>query len=527
MSVFLLYAEQVHVRNLLERLERHHIPHGSKAPVSNESQGAIIVWGDEVSSILAQSDWVLNHPSNVKRCTNVERMAEQLNLHGIATAYTKYARNKDGDYSFHYRVPVFHLEALTLFSAQSNAAIRLRMPVTVTSLSEHEATHLRFMEPPNRRSAARDREPQSLRKLGRLTPIFVETGLERMGKRGASAVREAVKALYALGLDYGVVDVVFPASGEPEILSVIPYPELDDRLAELFAEAIGRFQREYITASQRQELPILGADPEFLIADNAGTIVHASRYLPKNGSAGCDVLTIRGVKRFPLAELRPTPTPDPRKLVRHIRQAMQLAADYILDDSLIWVAGAMPAKGFALGGHVHMSRIWLNTTLLRALDNYVALPLVLAEEARSVRRRPRYGFLGDFRRQKHGGFEYRTLPSWLVSPRLARGVLASTALVATHYKELTQRPLTHAAVQRQYYDGSKSELLPLVKSLWSDMERLPGYQAWADWLEPYKQSLFAMQAWDERRDIRPLWKISPFDGQVHDPTIHAIIGTEK
>jgi hypothetical protein len=492
MSVFLLYADAFQVQGLLERLDRLNIPHGSKAPTaaasSERGEGATIVWGGEVSSILAQSGFVLNRPSIGNRCGGVEQMAELLHRHGVATAYSRYAKNKDRDYPFHYRVPVFHLQALTLFSAQSNAVYRLRMPI-------------------------------------RFTPIYAETGLDRLDKRGASAVREAVKAIYALGLDFGVVDIVFPASGEPEVLSVAPYPELDDWLAVLYAEAISRFDRELKEEVSRRTPAMLGADPEFLLAEESGRIIHASRYLPKNGAAGCDVLTIRGVKRFPLAELRPEPTPDPRKLLRNTRRAMVLAADRILDDRLKWVAGGMPANGFALGGHLHMSRIWLNSRLLRGLDNYLALPLVLAEEAKSIRRRPRYGFLGDFRRQKHGGFEYRTLPSWLVSPGIARGVFASAALVAAHYKTLVQRPLDDPSIQKHYYEGNKKELLPIVKALWTDLERLPGYEALADWLDPYKQTILKMEAWDERCDFRITWRIPPFAGRVHDPSIRAIIGT--
>ena len=73
-----------------------------------------------------------------------------------------------------------------------------------------------------------------------------------------------------------------------------------------------------------------------------------------------------------------------------------------------------------------MSRIWLTSRLLRVLDNYLALPFILIEDQNTKLRRPRYGFLGDFRRKTHGGFEYRTLPSWIVSPRITKGVIASS-----------------------------------------------------------------------------------------------------
>jgi hypothetical protein len=452
------------------------------------------MWGSDCSTILGQAEFVLNRQSMARGCTNRDKMAEQLNMHGMTTAYTPFAAAKGKGYSFHFRVPVFHLEALTLFSGKSNAVI----------------------QSPNRKL-----------KLARIIPVYEEKGLESLTKREAAAVLQAVKTVYALGLDFGVVDLAYSAAGEADVVAVNPCPELDERLADLFAQAIERFDQGWRQEQVRKVPAVLGADPEFLLADEQGRIVHASRYLPKYGTAGSDVLTIRGVQRFPLAELRPEPASEPRQLIRNIRRAMLYAADQIKDHRLIWVAGAMPANGFALGGHLHMSRIWLNSQLLRALDNYVALPLVLAEEARSTRRRPRYGFLGDFRRQKHGGFEYRTLPSWLVSPKITKGVVALTALIAANYRQLIQRPLARLEVQRMYYEGRKEELLPVAQSLWVELERLPDYASLANYLDPFKQTILTMQCWDERKDFRPAWKIPPFLEQVHNPAIHAIIGTEE
>jgi hypothetical protein len=53
-------------------------------------------------------------------------------------------------------------------------------------------------------------------------------------------------------------------------------------------------------------------------------------------------------------------------------------------------------------------------------------------------RRKRYGNLADFRIKKYGGFEYRTLGSWLVSPEITRGVLCLAKITISHYLELDQ-----------------------------------------------------------------------------------------
>jgi hypothetical protein len=173
----------------------------------------------------------------------------------------------------------------------------------------------------------------------------------------------------------------------------------------------------------------------------------------------------------------------------------------------------MPLQGFPLGGHIHFSRVWLNPQLLRALDNYLALPLMLIEADTTRRRRPRYGFLGDFRRQTHGGFEYRTLPSWMVSPQVAVGVLSLASLIADGYPKLTSRPLDDIPLLEAYYTGDKDAALPAVRQLLGELERLTGHAAFAADLEPLKSRILRMEPWNELADIRRYWKIPPFDSK--------------
>ncbi|MCZ4142661.1 hypothetical protein BZG17_33240, partial [Escherichia coli] len=135
-----------------------------------------------------------------------------------------------------------------------------------------------------------------------------------------------------------------------------------------------------------------------------------------------------------------------RELIAHLLRAFGSASRSITDHTLIWQAGSMPQRGLPLGGHVHFSGITLNGELLRTLDNYLALPLAMLQDPRGDARRPRYGALGDFRLKSHGGFEYRTLPSFLVSPLVAKGVVGLAGLIASNYRRLRQRPLAWAAV---------------------------------------------------------------------------------
>ncbi|MEC0249459.1 hypothetical protein P4H65_27130, partial [Paenibacillus chitinolyticus] len=189
---------------------------------------------------------------------------------------------------------------------------------------------------------------------------------------------------------------------------------------------------------------------------------------------------------------------------------MRTAARKIGDDSLAWIAGGMPLPGFPLGGHVHFSRCWLNSHLLRALDNYLALPLMMIEGETTALRRPRYGLLGDYRRQRHGGFEYRTLPSWLVSPEIALGVFALARIIADRYFELDQRPLDDMEAQENYYAGNKPGLADAAESVWADLEKQPMYGEFARYLRPLREQSRRMEGWQELADFRRSWKIGPY-----------------
>ncbi|RKN86592.1 putative amidoligase domain-containing protein [Paenibacillus ginsengarvi] len=324
------------------------------------------------------------------------------------------------------------------------------------------------------------------------------------------ARKAALRILYITGFDYGIVDIGIRSGEKPVLLALQPDAALDAAQAQRMAEALERYRRlEAADSGDAWKPPVLlGADPEFLLTNADGKVVPASVYLPRAGLAGCDLVRIAGKVHYPLAELRPVPSADPLQLVIHVRRALLAASELIPDSPGVkWLAGGMPAKGFALGGHIHISGTPLRAELLRAFDNYLALPLILIEDSRAASRRPRYGIPGDFRRQPHGGFEYRTLPSWLVSPKVAKGAIALAALIAKRYKSLRARPLHRAAVLRQYFAGDKAGLRAVVLPLLDDIRRLPEYTEYEPALEPLLAMIASGQSWDESRDIRAGWKI--------------------
>ena len=97
----------------------------------------------------------------------------------------------------------------------------------------------------------------------------------------------------------------------------------------------------------------------------------------------------------------------------------------------------MPFRGHPIGGHIHFSQIQLTTDLLHALDTYLAIPDLLVEGShRSRRRRRRYGYLGEYRLEGHGGFEYRTLSSWITTIHRAQATLSLAKIIAVEYPRL-------------------------------------------------------------------------------------------
>ncbi|WP_438445742.1 putative amidoligase domain-containing protein [Gorillibacterium sp. sgz5001074] len=587
------------------------VPCGESAAGAGKDD-AVLQWG--IPARDPEEAYVLNPVKNLLRAKHAKSVREIWRLNGLRT-------EAEGELIQEYRIPVFQQEALGVWAKNRPPALVMPraggwsagMSVVSAELGRDESRAGRGRSQGNKRPLDSGRRTTSGTAASRTVSgpasdaRYDELDAEQQtAYHVRRAKRDAVRAVYSLGLSTALVRVGVDQKGGTVLLEADSAPALDDRLAELFAEAINRYAEERL-AADRQEGAItkkpsgtrpapvkqgasdagdvldgpvpegtirrrpqadpaphpsagaatkpvpegtlrvkrptsdaameaddngsahgsgwpegdpaarrpvlLGADPEFVLRRPDGHFVSASRYLEKEGAVGCDAVVLSRSKVIhPLAELRPKPCASPPELVRELYRTMRQAAALIGDDSLAWLAGSMPAKGLPIGGHVHVSGVWLNERLLRALDNYVALPLVLAEGQAAGRRRPRYGFLGDCRRKRHGGFEYRSLPSWLSTPQLALAVFALVRAVALHYRELPARPLDAADVQRAYYSSDKAELLPVVRSLWPDLERLPAYREYRGPLDALRDRLFRLEGWDEQADFRIPWKIPPFHG---------------
>ncbi|OXS61058.1 hypothetical protein B1A99_05900 [Cohnella sp. CIP 111063] len=326
------------------------------------------------------------------------------------------------------------------------------------------------------------------------------------------AQRLAVRAVYALGLDFGQVDLRVSEQGRLAVTAVdarllLHTSEGKRRWRETAAAFAERWAAETTEGSGVQTM--LGADPEFVLLSSAGRVVPASRYFPYEGEAGCDSMRVRGEKIWPLVELRPRPCPEPAQLTAELHGLLREAAGRTAGVALSWRAGALPVPGVPLGGHVHVSGAALHGERLRALDNAVALPLRLLEPPGAGSRRPRYGALGDVRRQPHGGFEYRTPPSWLVSPRLALGVFALVKVASEHSRELAAcgRPLDEERVREAFYSGDRETLLSAAARVHRALAGTSGYAAYREPIDFVFEAIKRGKSWNENADIRVKWRI--------------------
>lgn len=318
-------------------------------------------------------------------------------------------------------------------------------------------------------------------------------------------VEAAQRAVAAMRLDFGVVDLVLKKR-EPYVVRVRPTPPAGPVSVRRYASAIREFQRLW---SRRPTPFLIGADPEFMLVHRrTRRLIVASYYLRKDGSLGLDNQRLAGSRsRRPIAEVRPRPAAEPEQVVERIRRLLRRMPRRLRRRTIRWCAGSGPRGDYPIGGHIHFSGLPLSAGLVRALDAYLALPLLMVEDPRRARRRRRrYGFLSEVR-EKSWGFEYRTPPSWLVSPGYARAVLALTQLVARHWRRLQRDPFLDPRAVRAFKICDKAALRPHFEAVWADLSALPEYARYASDLDALAAVARSGGSWNEQRDFRLAWGV--------------------
>jgi len=316
------------------------------------------------------------------------------------------------------------------------------------------------------------------------------------------AIRLAISALYAVGLDFGGVVVGVPSSRSLKIMHIEATPRETPLLVERYVRTFSRFCRQL----SAQEEPVLGTDIEFLLVDRDGQLVPASQFFPYQGWAGYDAYRDPQNRAVhPIAELRPRPSRHPLQLYRNLYAAMKLAYKRVKDANLAWLAGNQPIAHLPIGGHLHFSQVPLHFLLIRVLDEYLALPFRILEDPRGVSRRPRYGMLGDVRNKAHG-FEYRTLSSFIYTPKITLATFTLAKFLVQHHMKLPVGAFLRPEVLQAYYRGNGAELYSLAEEKMTLVESLPEFESIRQQVAPLFQRVREGAPMDEKQDIRPAWR---------------------
>lgn len=469
MPGFVLHGEEA-------ELPRFSLPHGSQ--LTAENVPFVLQWGIDALAASKAPVPVLNGQEGLANVADPERMRTILSVNGLPPK----AEAAEHKWLRQYVVFVFQLTPFAVYRTPDGPLLASRL----------------------RRGATR----------------FVEVTATAASREVKRAQTFAWRVVYALGLDVARVRLGLRKNGGWAVLDVKPSPPLPDLLVRRLERQLALYEANLQRDRKRTRPVLLGADPEFMLRDGRGQLILASRFFPRRGGIGCDQLWLRGDKtrtRLPIGEVRPRPAEEPKDLLRDLIRNLLLGIRRVTRSDVAWVAGGMPFDGYPIGGHLHFSRVSANSHLLRALDNYLALPLACLESPASRARRPKYGFLGDWRPQEHGGFEYRTLPSWLVSPTIAKGVIVLAKLIAEHYLALRKLPLAEPDAQRAFYEGDRETLRLLLPEVRADIERLPSFARYASTLNAFFDLAQHGDPWEETADIRKAWQLPPFARNASSP----------
>ena len=263
-------------------------------------------------------------------------------------------------------------------------------------------------------------------------------------------IKTATRALYVVGLSQGVVKIGVLSNESHMVLDI---------------NASSDMKQEPIT---KTDTPFtIGADIEFMLScDNE--LLPASTFFPIQGTVGCDERQIeKDSGQYALAEMRPVEAETPHDLFNNLKNLVQQASELVPYENVEFRAGSMPFWGYQCGGHLHFG-VPCSVSLLKALDQYLAIPIAMIENPRTAKRRRKtnHGGLGRYRVKPYG-MEYLSLSSWIIDPEISLSILCLAKLVAHHHHELKGEFIFSPIIQRAYYQGN----YPVLKQLWKHIKK--------------------------------------------------------
>lgn len=215
---------------------------------------------------------------------------------------------------------------------------------------------------------------------------------------------------------------------------------------------------------------VFGADPEFLLFNDEGEVVHANGVMKKAGKIGCDGA---------MAEVRPSPATTPEGLVKNIQKCF---ADKSLTSPIShyeWRAGCYhrnSKRDYPMGGHIHVGnpakvarmpmqkREMFFNVMNKIMDELISIPCMRFDGDMGNKRRTKcqmclgnnggWGYFGEWR-TCNGRLEHRTLSGmWLMHPTVAMCVLGTAKAITDEvFKRWAQNKFNYGYVVPMKYQG--------------------------------------------------------------------------
>lgn len=265
----------------------------------------------------------------------------------------------------------------------------------------------------------------------------------------------------------------------------------------------------------------IGSDPEFGLIHQNGRQAMARDFLTDSTSAEIGV-----DGHSDIGEIRPRHGKTPREHLTNIANLMVKVGRTVPHDIKI-TAGSMVGED-PIGGHIHFGISGRSSFSIaqaaRALDYFLALPVALIEVQSSAKTRrvgSSYGSLCSWREQKHG-FEYRTLPSWLLGWGVALSILSVGYAVVDAVRQKACPDVPKDIPNPQSFNNcNKKVLRPLMKQIRKGWRKLPLYPEFRLEIAFLNHLLVRGMEWKEGQDVRHNWY------PARDKRRHQVLGNQR
>lgn len=278
---------------------------------------------------------------------------------------------------------------------------------------------------------------------------------------------------------------------------------------------------------EKPKLKTIGADIEWgLVNRDTGDIVDAERTFSRD-RAEADKHKVGYDGHHTTGEMRPqyfisgnfTPMYD------SIKGALEYI-NKVINPNIIVIAGCATANNpdEPLGGHIHFGNVDrdLMAKMLPRLDLYMALPLLLMEnqEHALTRRRDahfsRYGQLSEGRRKEfHGGFEYRTPSSFILTPGMTKitmaladiilqGTMRGRLPVFYNVKKYSGKFLD---CDKDFFRNAKVNDESVIDRIFRELFKFHFSKRYQMYLASLQGAIKQKHVWDEINDILPKWGV--------------------